>query len=157
MTDRNGLLVLAGILLLLVLWRGGHLTPGEEGPAGNVVELQSAEFDAFLTSGVQPVVVDFYADWCGPCRTVKPVLAQLSVDYAGRVRFAKVDTDRNASLSDAHKVTGIPCVILFKDGQEVSRKVGAMSHREYDAWIAPHAGPVSPTPPPAKSPSPAST
>ncbi len=150
MTDRKGLYVLAGMLLLLVLWRGGHLTPGGGGPPGKVVELQTGEFDTFLKTGVQPVIVDFYADWCGPCRTVQPLLAKLSVEYDGRARFAKIDTDRNGSLSEAHKVTGIPCVILFKDGQEVSRKVGAMSHREYDAWIAPHAGPApaaTPAPP----------
>ena len=148
MTDRKGLFVLAGMLLLLVLWRGGYLTPGVEGPPGNVVQLQTAEFDTFLKTGVQPVIVDFYADWCTPCRAVQPLLAQLSVDYAGRARFAKVDADRNGSLSDAHKVTGIPCVILFKEGQEVSRKVGAMSLREYDAWIAPHAS-SAPAPAPA--------
>lgn len=148
MTDRKGLLVLAGMLLLLILWRGGHLMPAVGGPAGKVVEIETVGFDDFLKHGVQPVIVDFYADWCGPCRSVQPILAQLSLDYDGRARFAKLDTDRNGSLSDENKVTGIPCVILFKDGREVSRKVGALSRREYDEWIAPHAGPPAPATPP---------
>lgn len=152
MTDRSSLLWIAGLLVLFLLWRNGHFTPGASGPPGRVEQWDSPGFDARLKEGLQPVIVDFYADWCGPCRVIQPLLAKLSIEYADRARFVKIDADRNGTLADTHKVTGIPCVILFKNGVEISRRVGALSYAEYEAWIAPHTalhpGGASPAVPP---------
>jgi len=90
-----------------------------------LLHLRSAEFDSEILQSEVPAVVDFYADWCGPCTVVSPVIESLSREYDGKVKFAKVDTDANHDLSERYGVMSIPTVFIFKGGQIKERIVGA--------------------------------
>ena len=82
-----------------------------------------------------PTLVDFWAAWCGPCRRVAPVLAELAEELAGVVKIAKVDVDRHPELAVAHRVSGIPTLILFSAGREIDRIVGAAPKAALREWL----------------------
>lgn len=96
-----------------------------------LLHLRSTEFDKEILQAKVPAVVDFYADWCGPCRMVSPVIESLSREYDGKVIFAKVDTDANQDLSERYGVMSIPTVFIFKDGEIKERIVGAAPEASY--------------------------
>jgi len=93
--------------------------------ASNVVNVTDNDFEQVVLQAETPVMVDFWAPWCGPCRAVAPVLEDLARDYAGKVKIAKLNTDENPERMVEYGVMGIPTLILFKDGKEVDRIVGA--------------------------------
>jgi thioredoxin len=82
-----------------------------------------------------PVVVDFYADWCGPCKMMAPLLDALARDRAGQVLVAKLDTDRNPAMATRFGIRGIPNLIVFRDGKEVGREVGAIPRPRLEALV----------------------
>jgi len=87
--------------------------------------LTEADFDATLQNkDGKPVFVDFYADWCGPCKAAAPIVEKLAGEYADRVIVAKLNVDENNAVSSKYGVMSIPTVLVFKDGQEIDRKVG---------------------------------
>lgn len=90
----------------------------------NIVHLNEGNFAAEVRESELPVLVDFYADWCGPCRKLAPVIAELSRDYEGLVKVAKLDVDANPALASEFGVMSIPTVILFAAGQPVERLRG---------------------------------
>ena len=94
-----------------------------------------ATFDAEVRKSDLPVVVDFWAEWCGPCRMIGPALEELSAEYAGRVKIVKVNVDENPQSPATLGVRGIPALFLFKDGAVVSNKIGAAPKASLASWI----------------------
>lgn len=94
-----------------------------------------ATFDAEVRQSDIPVVVDFWAEWCGPCKMIGPALEELSAEYAGKVKIVKVNVDDNPNSPAQMGVRGIPALFLFKDGQVVSNKVGAAPKAALKSWI----------------------
>lgn len=88
----------------------------------NLVLLNDSNFESTTSKGV--TLVDFYADWCGPCKMIAPIIEELSVDFAGQATIAKLDIEQAQDTTSKLQVTSIPTIILFKDGKEVNRVVG---------------------------------
>ncbi|WP_281627603.1 thioredoxin [Traorella massiliensis] len=89
-----------------------------------VVKLTTDNFEQEVLQAQQPVLVDFYADWCGPCKMVAPVLEELSMEYEGQINFVKVNVDQEGDLAGEYGVMSIPNLVLMKDGQVVKQVVG---------------------------------
>jgi thioredoxin 1 len=102
-----------------------------------VLELSDATFEREVLQAENPVVVDFWAPWCGPCRAVEPVLQQLEEAHRGRVTFARLDIDQNLQTASRYDVLSIPTVILFEGGEPRETVVGARPRSHYEqAWAA---------------------
>ena len=100
--------------------------------AANVTD-DSFEADVLKATG--PVLVDFWAEWCGPCKMMSPLLESLSKDLAGKITVAKINIDDNPSAPRKYGIRGIPTLMVFKDGQVASTKVGAMRKTELYDWV----------------------
>lgn len=94
--------------------------------AGNVKDVGDANFETEVLQSSVPVLVDFWAPWCGPCKSIAPVLDELATEYSGRVSILKLNVDDNPQTPTKYGVRGIPNLILFKDGQVVEQIVGAV-------------------------------
>jgi len=104
----------------------------------NISTYTDATFDEQIGSSSVPVVVDFWAEWCGPCKMVAPILEEIGADYAGRLVVAKINVDENTAVPAKHGIRGIPTMILFKNGAVVAQKVGAAAKSQLTAWIDSH-------------------
>ena len=91
----------------------------------NTIEINTANFDAEVLQSAQPVLVDFWAEWCGPCKMVSPVLEEIAGEFAGRVKVAKVNVDDNQALAERFRVQAIPTLLFFANGKVQHQSVGA--------------------------------
>ena len=104
---------------------------------GNLAHITDAAFDTEIR-GETPVLVDFWAEWCGPCRMVAPVLEQIAAEQTGKLKIVKLNVDENPNTQMQFGVTGIPTMILFKDGEMVERIVGFMPKPQLMNRLSPH-------------------
>ncbi len=97
----------------------------------NLKEFNDANFESEVLKSQEPVLVDFWAEWCGPCRLLTPTIEKLAKEYVGKVKVGKVDTDSNRDLSIKYGIANIPTVMVFKDGQVAQKFVGVRQERDY--------------------------
>jgi thioredoxin 1 len=103
-----------------------------------LADVTQSNFQQEVLSSGQPVLVDFWATWCGPCKMLAPVVEKVATSFAGKAKFVKLDTDKNPSLAGQYQVSGIPCLILFKGGQPVDRIVGYVSEQTISSMLNKH-------------------
>jgi len=103
------------------------------------IKISDADFDQEVLNSKEPVLVDFWAEWCGPCKAIGPMLEELSVDLAGKVKIAKLNIDENQNTTIKYGVRSIPTMILFKNGEAIDIKVGAGTPKAGMAkWLESH-------------------
>ena len=98
-------------------------------------QVTDQSFDTDVIGSSKPVLVDFWAEWCGPCRAIAPALEELSKDYGDRIEVAKVNIDHNPNTPTKFGVRGIPTLMIFKDGQLAATKVGALQKSKLYEWV----------------------
>ena len=100
-----------------------------------IVQLTDASFETDVLKSSVPVLVDFWAEWCGPCKSLAPILDEIADEYEGRITIAKVNVDENTQLPPKYGIRGIPTMLLFKDGAVHATKVGSLSKANLNAFL----------------------
>jgi thioredoxin 1 len=103
--------------------------------SGEIIHVSDGSFEEDVLKSEQPVLVDYWAEWCGPCKMIGPILEEVSAEYAGRLKVAKLNIDENPDTPPRYGIRGIPTLMLFKDGVVEATKVGALSKSQLTAFI----------------------
>ncbi|HFB66870.1 MAG TPA: thioredoxin TrxA [Aeromonadales bacterium] len=101
----------------------------------NIVHVSDASFEEDVLKSETPVLVDFWAEWCGPCKMIAPILEEIASEYDGKIKIAKLNIDENSGTPPQFGIRGIPTLILFKNGQAEATKVGALSKSQLAAFL----------------------
>ncbi len=116
-----------------------HMTAGHSA-ASQTLHFTDGAFDQEVLNSEVPVLVDFWAPWCGPCKAMSPTVDALAAEYAGKIKIGKMNTDENPATAMRFQVRGIPTLLLFKGGKVVDQRVGAWPKAELKKMLDPHAG-----------------
>ena len=100
-----------------------------------VAKVSDADFDAQVLKSAEPVVVDFWAEWCGPCRMIAPALEEIAGTMNGKVKIVKLNVDENPATASKYGIMSIPTLMIFKNGELASRQVGAAPKQKLEQWI----------------------
>jgi thioredoxin 1 len=106
----------------------------------SIVEVTDANFDADVLKSDKPVLIDFWATWCGPCRAIAPIVDELATEYQGKIKVGKMDVDRNSATPMRYGVRGIPTLLVFKDGQVKEQIVGYVPKEQIQKALDKHVG-----------------
>lgn len=106
--------------------------------AGNVLDVSDSNFESEVLKSDIPVLVDFWAPWCGPCRMIAPVVEKLSQEFAGKAKFVKLNVDDNPEIAQKYNITGIPALYMFKGGADVDKVIGAAQKPVLENLISKH-------------------
>jgi len=101
----------------------------------SIIELNETNFEAEVLKAGVPVLVDFYAPWCGPCRMLAPILEQLAAEFTGKFKFARLNVDDALELAGHYDITGVPTLMLFRGGKAIDQMVGLAAPRSLKAWL----------------------
>ena len=101
----------------------------------SVSKVSDSDFEAQVLKSAEPVVVDFWAEWCGPCKMIAPALEEISGTMTGKVKIVKLNVDENPATAAKYGIMSIPTLMLFKNGELASRQVGAAPKQKLEAWI----------------------
>ena len=106
-------------------------------PSGGAThQVSDATFDQEVLKSSEPVVVDFFAEWCGPCKAMAPALEQVAAEMKGKVKVAKLDVDQNPQVTQKYAIQAMPTLLIFKDGKKVAERVGALTQKkQLQDWI----------------------
>ncbi len=104
----------------------------------NILAVSDQSFESDVLKASLPVLVDFWAEWCGPCKMIAPILEEVAKDYSGKLKVAKVNVDENTNTPGQYGIRGIPTLLLFKGGNVVATKVGALTKSQLAAFIDSH-------------------
>ena len=101
----------------------------------NITELDSSNFDSTVSNGTAPVMIDFWAPWCGPCKAITPILNELAQELGDAVKICKVNIDNNSELASKYEIRAIPTILIFKDGRVVDTIVGLIEKNDLKAKL----------------------
>ena len=101
----------------------------------SIISVTDSSFDEDVLNSESPVIVDYWAEWCGPCKMIAPILDEVAGEYDGKLTVAKINIDENQETPQKYAVRGIPTLMIFKDGEVIGTKVGAMSKSQLSAFI----------------------
>ena len=103
---------------------------------GATFSVSDADFDKEVLKSTEPVLVDFFAEWCGPCKAMAPALEQVAAEMKGKVKVAKLDVDQNPAVTQKYAIQAMPTMMIFKDGKKVAERVGALTQKkQLQDWI----------------------
>jgi thioredoxin 1 len=114
------------------------LVQGEQMAGVNILEVKDSDFDTEVLKSEVPVLVDFWAVWCGPCKMMAPTVDAIAAEYAGKLKVVKLDVDENGGTAMRYNIRGIPTLLLFKGGRVVEQRVGAVGRSEVLKMIQSH-------------------
>lgn len=106
--------------------------------SATISQVTDATFEEEVLKATDPVLVDFWAEWCGPCKMIAPVLDEIAKEFANKLKVVKVNVDENTETPAKYGIRGIPTLLLFKDGEMVAMKVGALSKTQLSAFVTEH-------------------
>ena len=101
----------------------------------NIMQTSDADFSADVLEADKPVLVDYWAEWCGPCKMIAPILDEIATEYGDRIKVCKLDIDNNQATPPKYGIRGIPTLMLFKNGEVAATKVGALSKSQLAAFL----------------------
>jgi thioredoxin 1 len=101
-----------------------------------ITAVSDATFHEDVKKAGVPVLVDFWAEWCGPCRSVAPILEELSKEFEGQLKVVKLDVESNPGIAQAYNIRGIPALLLFKNGEVADQRIGALPKHQLKAWLS---------------------